>query len=418
MREVVITGFGLLLPNCDSRARFWTQVSSGESQLRFEDDPSRPGAKLPMGRINDFEPSRYLHELPERFYLQYDREIQLYLASVLLARDDARLALKGVNPERVGLFDGTARPTFAAWYERIRAEMAAPEAHRYSRRDLMLGVPGQAVGICASLFGIRGPTYTFTGTCAAGAIAFGHAFRELQLGEVDVAFATGHDTCLVNPLFAMYRDAGLLSLETQEAARAVRPYVGHSTNAFGEGAVTLVLETRQHAEARGAHIFASVLGYRHGNNGYHPTTVDVAGVRPAEIIRELVGRAEVSLEDIGFVVGHGNAVQLSDVSEENYMRLVFGARANQVPLISTKPIYGHTLGCSSAINIVAAALMLERGFIAPTINIDERNTKRATNHQPNRGAAHDSRFGLSMSYGLGGHNTAILLKRNGSGSGK
>ncbi|HEY2512823.1 MAG TPA: beta-ketoacyl synthase N-terminal-like domain-containing protein [Polyangiaceae bacterium] len=408
---MVVTGLGPLLPNCDHRDAFWRHVSQGESQLTLEPHPILEGEQCPMGRIHDFDPSKYLSELPERFYLRYHRELQIYLASLFLARNDAGLDVRAVPSERIGLFDGSSRPTFQLWYELIKREGAAKAADIYTRRELVTGMAGGTVGVAASLLKICGPAYAFSGTCSSGAIAIGHAYREILSGEIDVAFATGHDLPLVPPVFAMYEDANLISLERQDARRAVRPFVDFSTNAFGEGAVTLVLESRAHAEARGARIFATIAGYRYGNNGYHPTTVDVAGLRPADILKRLVRETGIPLDDVGFVVGHGNAVHLSDISEENYMRLLFGARAAQVPLVSTKPIYGHTVGGSSAVNAAAAALMLHHEYVIPTINVDASRVKRNASHQPNTGVARACEAGISMSYGMGGHNAALLLRR-------
>jgi 3-oxoacyl-[acyl-carrier-protein] synthase II len=365
-----------------------------------------------MGCIRDFAPEKYLHEIPERFFARYNRELQFYLASLFVARNDAKLDLAAVPSERVGLFDGSSRTSFEHWYGLIQRERESTLAAVYTRRELVNGMPGGAVGVAASLLKIRGPAYAFNGTCASGAIAIGHAYREIALGEIDVALATGHDLPLVAPFFAMYGDANLLSLERDDAARAVRPFVDYSTNAFGEGALTLVLESREHAEKRGAPILATLAGYGYGNNGYHPTTVDVAGVRPAEILRKVMSDASVPLDQIGFVVGHGNAVHLSDVSEENYMRLVFGARAADVPLISTKPIYGHTVGASSAINAAAAVLMLHHGFVIPTINVDGGRVKRAANHQSTCGVPRACEAGFALSYGMGGHNATLLFRRN------
>jgi len=223
----------------------------------------------------------------------------------------------------------------------------------------------------------------------------------------------GHDAARVPPLFEMYRDAGLMSRECGAATRAVRPYTGHSANAFGEGAVTLVLETREHAEHRGARILAKVVGYRYGNGGDHPTDVDFTGGRPAQLIGEALEEGELTAMEVDFVLGHGNGVQTSDLSELNYMKRVFGRRTRDVPLISTKPIYGHTLGASSAINAAAAALMLHNEFVIPTINIDESSVVRGFNHQANRGAPRANRSGIVMSYGIGGQNAALVMRRNG-----
>ncbi len=407
----MVTGIGVLLPNCDRREVFWEQLKEGRSQLRFEPDPGKPDELCAMGRVRDFDPGRYLGDIPRRFYRRYPRELQLYLSSVVLAREDAGVSWSEEEAGRVGLFDGVSRPTFHDWYHKIRAAGDAPPIESYSRRDLMVTIPGQTIGVAASLFKIRGPTYTFTATCSSGSVALGHAFREIREGEIDLAFATGHESCLVPPLFAMYRDANLISRERVDPRRAVTPYVGYSTNAFGEGAVTLVLESRERAEARGAEILATVGGYRYGNNGYHPTTVDVVAVRPAEVIDELLRRGGVPREDVAFVVGHGNGVQISDVSEENYMRRLFGRRAAEVPLISVKPIYGHTLGASSAINTAAAVLMVKHDYVVPTINITPDEVKRVSNHQAAEGRPQECKAGLSASYGMGGHNAVVLVKK-------
>jgi 3-oxoacyl-[acyl-carrier-protein] synthase II len=412
VRAVVLTGLGPLLPNCDNRETFWRQVSRGESQLTLEPHPVFADQLCPMGCIRDFDPHKYLSELPERFYGRYPRELQIYLASVFAARDDASLDLSTLPPERIGLFDGSSRQSFALWYELIRREApGVPLTEVYTRRELVTGMAGGAVGLAASLLKVRGPTYSFNSTCSSGAIAIGHAYREIMSGEIDLALATGHDMPLVAPIFAMYEDANLVSLERDDARRAVRPFVDFSANAFGEGAVTLALESKEHAEARGATIFAELCGYGYGNNGYHPTTVDVAGLRPADMLRRLVKSAGLPLQDVGFVVGHGNAVHLSDVSEENYMRLLFGPRAAEIPLVSTKPIYGHTVGASSAVNAAATALMLHYAYVVPTINVDAKRVKRNANHQPNMGIARACEAGISMSYGMGGHNAALLFRK-------
>jgi len=342
---------------------------------------------------------------------RYPREIQLYLASLYLARKDAGLDWGALPLDRVGLYDGVARPTLAFWYERMRAAEGKSPREAYSRRDLMVALPGQAVGLGASLLKVRGPTYTYTSTCSSGAVAIGHAMREIQFGGIDVALATGHESSLVAPLFAMYRDAGLISAEQADPRQAISPYVAHTTNAFGEGAVTLVLEERSHAERRGATILASLESYSYGNNGMHPTSIDVLGVRPTEVIDRLFDGETNRTDDVSFVVGHGNGVRRSDVSEENYMRRLFGRRAAEVPLLSVKPIYGHNLGASSAMSAAATIMMLHNDFVIPTINIDQSRARRVTHH-PSAGVAQPCQLGVAMSYGMGGQNAALLFRKH------
>jgi 3-oxoacyl-[acyl-carrier-protein] synthase II len=407
LNDVVVTGLGTILPNCETPESFWLQLKEGQTQLRNEPDP---GDEIPcaIGRVRDFVARKYLSDIPARFWATCSQEQLFYLSSVVSACKDAGIELSDLASDRVGLFDGTSRGSLAFIYEMARAG----RTKRPSLRDFNLGaMPGQCVGIAASILGVRGATYTFNGTCASGAIAIGNAFREVQAGRIALACGTGHDAALVAPLFQVYRDAGLVSTEHLDPARAIRPYGGSLANAFGEGAVTLILESRSHAEARGARVLAEIVAYRHGNGGLHPTDVDFTGERPAELIFDALAEAEIDPGDVDFVVGHGNGVLASDISELNYMKRVFGARTRDVPLISTKPVYGHTLGASSAVNVAAAALMLHHEYLAPTIGIDQARVVSGFNHQANRGVAKSLRHGLVVSYGIGGQNVSLLLRR-------
>lgn len=409
LREVVVTGVGAILPNCDSRESLWQQLQTGQTQMAIEPDPA-DGIPCAIGRVRDFDCARYLGGISEKYHAALHREQQLYLASVMQALRDAGLSLEDVASPRVGLFDGTSRGNFAHWYELIHHK-SLDTPGRFSPRDLNFAMHGQAVGLTAAILRIQGPTYTFNNSCASGVVAIGNAFRDLQSGRIDVAFGTGHDTALIRPIYQMYRDAGLVSSESERPELAIRPYAGSSANAFGEGAVTLVLETREHAEARGATVFAEVMAYRHGNGGEHPTDVDFSGERPAELIQKSLEEAHMSAGDVDFVLGHGNGVQASDISELNYMKRVFGRRTRDVPLISTKPIYGHTLGASSALNAATAALMLHHEFVVPTVQLDEKRVVHGFNHQANRGEARRLRSGLVVAYGIGGQNATLLMRK-------
>lgn len=407
LREVVVTGIGVILPNCDARDTLWAHLAGGASQLRLDPETGGNVPARMVGRITDFEAERYLAELNPRYLSNCHREQRIYLASVAQAARDAGFSLSELRGRRFGLFDGTSRGCFAHWHDLFtrHATSGAP----LSLRDLSPGMPGQTVGFAAALLGLTGPSLSVNATCASGAVAIGSAFQQLQTGKVELVFATGHDAALVEPLFEMYRDARLLSREVSDPSRAISPYTGHHGNVFGEGAITLVLETRDHAEDRGATPLAEITGFRHDNGGAHPTDVDFTAERPAEAIRMALADARIGAEEIDFVVGHGNGVRASDISELNYMKHVFGNRARQVPLLSTKPIYGHTLGASSALNVAAAALMLKYDFVMPTLGVDEERVVHGFNHQANSGAPKAMRAGVVVSYGIGGQNAVLTL---------
>jgi 3-oxoacyl-[acyl-carrier-protein] synthase II len=396
--EVVVTGLGLVLPGCDRRDRFWDQLRENESQLRIFPDPAG-GGEVAMGWIVDFDAGRYLYDVDERFYSRHSRSVQMYLSALLQARRDAGVDLARCDSERVGLFQGTSRDSFAWWQGRAKTES-------YTRRDLVAGMPSIGVGLAASILHSQGPSCSFSASCCSGAVAIGHAYREIAAGEVDVAFAGGHDAALCAPLFAMYRHAGLLSTESQDASQAIQPFNGSAGNAFGEGAVVLVLESRRHAEERSATILASIAGFSHGNAGSHPTHVDRSGDRPARLIRSVLAQGHLATSEVGAVVAHGNGVPQSDRSELAYMSRVFGERAQAVPIVTTKPLWGHTLGASSAVNVAAAVMMIHHGLVSSSgVHAGEGGATPIS-----AGMRLPSPAVVCMSLGIGGNNAAVLVR--------
>ncbi|HEY0466706.1 MAG TPA: beta-ketoacyl synthase N-terminal-like domain-containing protein, partial [Polyangiaceae bacterium] len=238
LHEVVVTGIGVVLPNCSSREQLWQHLHQGQSQLCLDQEGA---SSYPVGRVKSFDSAAVLADVPRAYYANCSREQLFYVCSVVQAYRDAGLDSSQIASERVGLFDGTSRGNFAFWYELLSNRDGDA---RFSVRHLKQGMPGQAVGLAAAILHIKGPTYTFNGTCASGAIAIGNAYRELQAGRIDIAFGTGHDAALVPAMFEMYRDAGLMNTDADVAASSLRAFVGHSKNVFGEGAISLVLETR------------------------------------------------------------------------------------------------------------------------------------------------------------------------------
>ena len=418
MSEVVVTGIGPMLANCSDRHTLWTHLRDGPSQLTFEPAPGGDGERWAVGRVHGFDPERWLGRFSRAFYERYQREQQLYLASMMIAIEDAGLELAAVPRDRVGIYDGTSRGNFDYWYQRIRSERDTPPSELYGRRELLTGTPGQAANLAASLLGVRGPVYTFNVTCCSGAAAIGQACRELAQGDLDVVLASGHDSSLETPMYRMYRDADLLSHERDDARRAIRPYVDHTRNAFGEGAITLVLETREHAARRGAVPLATIDGWKLGNNGGHPLHVDTEGNRATSLITDVLTKAQVDRSKVGVVVGHGNGVAQSDRSELMYMQRVFGSRAPEVPLLSVKPVYGHLFGASSALNIAAAILMMHHGWLIPTLNVDPAraaarvsNTQVPIDHLAGGGRPTTAEAAVAVAYGIGGHSSVTLIGR-------
>lgn len=403
--DIVITGIGLVLPGCDDKATFWKQISSGDSQVTLGPDPVAEHLVMPAGRITGFDAPRSLAEIPEEFRTRYSYETKLYMASFLRARRDAGLVGADLDLHRVGLFGGCSRPTMPYLWDRIA------DGADFGRRDLMALTPTNALGFAASYLGVQGPTFMMVAACASSAAAADVAMMKLEAGGLDVAFVSGFELPLLKPLIAIYRNAGLLSEQRTNPRTALRAYVNHSGNVFGEAALTLVFETRAHAEKRGATPLARVVSTAYGNDGVHPLRVDPEGRRIQSLMREGLGRTGLATDDVDVVVGHGNGNEVSDLSEEAYMRGVFGERREAVPLVSIKPIHGHSLGCSGVVNIAAATMMIANDFVAPTINIDAAAARPGANYQANVGAARRVERAFCVTYGLGGHSAVTLLAK-------
>ena len=409
-REVVITGIGTILPNCDDSETFWHQIKSGSSQLALIDDPSWPGNRVPAGCVGGFDSEKYLSEIPKKYRVSYSRLLQHYLASLFLARRDSALDQIKLPAERVGIYEGCSRGTIEYYDERIRLESELPAMEVYSRETLVNGINGQTVGVAAALLNVCGPTISMAGACSGGALATGQAFRDVREGLVDVAYATGHDSALVPALFAAYRKAGILNSGSDSTSFVVKPYdkERESTVVFGEGAVTLILEEAEKAKARGARILAKISAYSHGNEGRHPFRPGVNLERSLQLLNSLFASSGSSVGELDFLVGHGNGSPVSDMAEMDLREIFLGNRAHEVPWLSMKPIYGHALAASNSVNIAASALMLHHGRTVSTINMDNPLSDTLNTVRENS----ECTTGVAFSWGMGGTVAALLLERD------
>jgi 3-oxoacyl-[acyl-carrier-protein] synthase II len=401
----------MLVPGCTSRGEFWESLERGDSKLRMSPDPSAPERQIAMGRVND-EGERLLEDLPEKARTRWSREQKMHLASVLLARDDAGLQdAHELWPDRIGIFDGTSRTNIEYMVDRLEQRR---NGRTFTKQELAIGLPNHAAALAASYLGVRGPVYTVGATCASGAVAVAAALRAIERGEIDIAYATGHDMPLLAPVFETYHAAGLLSREAECAERALVPFVDARGTVFSEGSVTMVLESHERAVQRGANMLAILTDCAHGNTGVHATHVDASGEVPARLIAGLLARNHVRPSEIDFVLGHGNGVSMTYASEIGCMRHIFGPYASAVPLLSTKPIFGHLFGGASALDVAAAVLMVHHGRTFSTINAEPARVPAGVRHHGGPLPAGRARCGLATSYGMGGQISAVLVQHPGT----
>jgi len=381
---------------------FWKQVCEGDSQITRE--ATRLGHRYMMGRCGFLAAEEFEPEVPAAFFASYPRDMQLYMASLVRALRHSGSSSLGFDRSRAGLFDGTSRGPFLYW-EELR-----DGGRNASGSDLMFGIPGQAAAIGATALGVEGPVQTFNASCCSGMVAIGQACREIAEGRIDMAVAGGHEATLCDAFFASYREAGILCPSQGDPRTASRVYRDSAGVVFAEGAANVVLESRESALRRGARILGTLGGYAHGNHAQHPTHVDDSGRRATRLIEDLLREAGVSPDDVGFVIGHGNGRPASDASELAFMRQLFGGRCGEMPLVSVKPVVGHTLGASGAVNFVVSLLAARSNRVPPTLNVVRRPEDEfhfGGRELPRR----HWQMGLSLSLGMGGHQAARLVQR-------
>ena len=261
-------------------------------------------------------------------------------------------------------------------------------------------------------FGITGPNATNAMSCASGTIAIGEAFRRVRSGEADVMLAGGAEAPLATLCFGAFALIRAMSTRNEEPSRASRPFDADRDGfVMGEGASVLVLESWEHAVARGAHIYAELAGYGTTNDAHHMTAPLPDGAQAARCMQLALRDADVSPSDVQYINAHGSSTPLNDPTETLAIRRVFGSHADGLPVSSTKGYYGHALGASGAIEAAICALAMDRGWIPPTLNLDRPDPACDLDYVPNTGRTLSPDVVLTNSFGFGGINASLVLRR-------
>jgi 3-oxoacyl-[acyl-carrier-protein] synthase II len=413
MRSVVITGVGCVTPVGTGREELWQGLKARRSAVRTitrfdaERFPSRVAAEIP-----DFRPADHLEQKQAR---RLDRFSQLAVAAARLALADAELAPEREAGDRIGAMMGSALGGVA---------FAEAQVDAY-RRDGLKGVdPRLALAVfggaascnIAIAFGLTGPNATNAMSCASGTIAVGEAFRAIRDERADVMLAGGAEAPLSPLCFGAFAIIRAMSTRNDDPATASRPF-DRARDGFvmGEGSAVVVLEERTRAEARGARIYAEVLGYALTNDAHHMAAPRPDGREAARAMQLALGDAHVAPGEIGYVNAHGSSTPLNDPTETRAIKQVFGEHAYRLAVSGTKGYYGHALGASGAIEAAICALALERDWLPPTVNLTEPDPACDLDYLANGGAG-GGRDGapellLSNSFGFGGVNACLVLKR-------
>jgi 3-oxoacyl-[acyl-carrier-protein] synthase II len=271
-------------------------------------------------------------------------------------------------------------------------------------------IPNMAGASVAMQFHLRGPNTTVTTACAASTQTLGDASRMIQHGDADVMLAGGTEASLCEVGIASFNAIRALSTRNDAPEKASRPF-DRDRDGFvpGEGAGTLILESLEHAQNRGARIYGEILGYATTNDAFHQVAPDETGEAPARAIRLALKDAGVKPEDVDYVNAHGTSTQLNDAGETKALKIALGDYARKVPISSTKSMIGHLLGAAGAVEAIATLLSINRGMIHPTINYDNPDPACDLDYVPNTARHKDVRIAISNGFGFGGHNAVIVL---------
>jgi 3-oxoacyl-[acyl-carrier-protein] synthase II len=408
-RRAVITGLGPITCIGKGIEGFWKGILAEKTGITpiSNFDVSGFGVRV-AGQINDWDPEEFF---PPHRLKRLDRYAQFSVASAKLALDDARIEYSHDNPQdRIGVSFGTALGGVCKAEEQyIRFLKKGARGVQPTLAVQVFG--GSAHSNIAVDFGFRGVGTTNSNSCASGTVSVGEALRYIRDDFVDVVVAGGAEAPLTTITIGAFDIIKTMSrnLDPQLASRPFDKL--RDGFVMGEGAASLVLEELEHARARGAKIYAEVLGYSLNNDGFHMTTPLPTGHSCIRAMRDALMDAEMRPEQIDYVNAHASSTQLNDSAETMSIKEVFGERAYKIPVSGTKGYHAHPLGATGAIEAALCALALDRQWVPPTINHQNSDPACDLDVVPNHGRAAELNYVMSNSFGFGGINASIVLGR-------
>lgn len=388
---------------------FWESLVNGKSGIvpisRF--DASELPARI-AGEVRDFDPLNYLDKKEAR---RMDRYTHFACGATQIALEDAGLNPESVDSERVGVLIGSGVGGIETVEEQARI-LVSKGPGRISPFFVPAMIANIAGAQIAINYGFKGPNLTTVSACASSTNSAGEALRLIQNGEVDVMVTGGAEAPVIPLAMAGFCALRALSTRNDEPEKASRPFDKERDGfIMGEGAGILIFESLEHARARGAYIYAEVAGYGVTCDAYHITATDPEGTGAAKAMEIAVRDAGLAPGDVDYINAHGTSTPIGDVSETLAVKRLFGDYAGKLAISSTKSMTGHLLGAAGGIETIICALAIERGVIPPTINYEYPDPDCDLNYVPNKCLQKEVKVAMSNSFGFGGHNATIVLKK-------
>lgn len=409
MHQAVITGMGVISPLGNNLDEFWNNLMAGKSGIglltRFDttDLPTKVAAE-----VKDFEPTDWIGKKESR---HMDRFSQFAIAAAKLALADAKLDLEGEDKERIGTVMGCGIGGVTS-FEDQKEVLMSKGSSRVSPFFVPMLIGNMAAGHISIEFGLQGSSMTVVTACASATNAIGEALRLIQHGEADVVLCGGTEAPITKLAFAGFCSMKAMSTESEFFAQACRPFDKRRSGfVMGEGAGVLVLESWEHAKARGAHIYAELAGYGSTSDAYHITTPIPGGSGAIRAMSLALKDAGVGPDRVDYINAHGTGTGPNDLTETVAVKSLLGEHAFKTAISSTKSMTGHLMGAAGAVEAIICALAIERGAIPPTINYGEPDPECDLDYVPNSSRQQEVRVAMSNSLGFGGHNATIVLKK-------
>ena len=410
--RVVVTGMGMITALGKDVASTWTGLVEGRSGIRTIEnfDPSRLAARI-AAEVRDLDAS---HILDRKEIRRTDRYIQFGLVAAREAMDQAGLPdrLEGDQAERTGVILGTGLGGVGTLVEGMSINaLRGPD--RISPFLIPMGIPNVGAGQVAISFGMTGPNFTTVSACATGGHAIGEAFETIRRGDADTMLAGGSEAGIYEPLVGGFDSMRALSRRNDDPEGASRPFdKGRDGFVPGEGAGVVVLETLEHAEARGASPLAEIVSYAATADASHITLPAPGGIGAVRAAQRAFRKGGLEPEEIDHINAHATSTPEGDKAELQGIRTVFGDHAERLSITANKSMLGHTLGAAGAIEAIVSVLTIRESCVPPTVNlIDPDDAAAGLDLTPLRASSRDVRTVLSNSFGFGGQNTALIIRR-------
>lgn len=407
--RVVITGMGLVTPIGNTVEENWQAILAGRSGIgpitRF--DPA-PFATRFAGEVKNFDVTQFLDSKEVR---RNDRYVHYAVAAADEALASAGFEASELPAERTGIIIGSGMGGLESFEVNTRA-LFERGPRRVSPYFVPLVIANIASGVLSIRYGTRGPNYSTVSACATGAHAIGDGLDLIRLGRVDVMIVGGAEAALTQIGLAGFNAARALSTRNDAPEQASRPFDAERDGfVMAEGAGVLVLERLEHARARGARIWAELLGIGMSSDAFHITAPPEDGGGAALALRNLLDEAQLSPSDVGYINAHATSTPQGDIAEVAAIKSVFGEHANALPISSTKSMTGHLLGAAGAVEAAYTILALHHQILPPTINYQHPDPACAVDCVPNEPRPATFRVAVSNAFGFGGTNAALAFSR-------